>query len=180
MTPRDSKSQVEAAYVAHGPMMLAHARRFLGGDAAGAADAVHDAMEKYLISFPDGAPGEPGCGGWLMKTLTGCLIDGFRHLKVVRGAEGDPTLVDRLFPPPPPPPDKRDLVMDLLTHDHFRRAVNAMSRAQREVYDLHVLGHDHQAIAAKLKISTVASRKRLHDARLVLKEQLRPYLEVES
>lgn len=183
MTPRDGKSQVEAAYVAHGPMMLAHARRFLRGDEAGAADAVHDAMEKFIRSFPDGAPEEPRCGGWLMKTLTRGLLDRFRHLKVVGRAEVDPVLEAKVAPQPQRPLDghasRAEQAMDLLTQDHFRKAVNAMTPAQREVYDLHVLGYDHQAIASELAISVQASRKRLHDARLVLKDLLRPYLEEE-
>jgi len=144
---------------------------------ADARDLVQDTMMRFLATFRDGQPPpEPRCARWLMKTLTRLLISDWRKQAVRKRAMADPAL--RLVPPlpaaqePDPPATSMNAVMERMTGEDFKAAVNSLSPKLRATYELHVLGFSHAEIATHLGLSDSALRKRLHDARKHLRARL--------
>lgn len=175
----DGDHALEAACVAHQAMLLHHARNFLGNRRDDAPDFVQDTIVRFVVAFRSKPPPrEPGCGGWLMTTLTNLLISDWRKQGVRRAAMSDPVI--HMIAGPQQvvsldsvrPLSATDRALDELSNEDFKEAVNALSEKLRAAYELHVLGLRHQEIADRLGISAVAARKRLHDARRQLAERL--------
>lgn len=168
---RSAGGGLEAALVTHRPMLLNHARSFLGPRREDAQDFVQDTLERFVTSFPQGPPPEPRCAGWLMTTLTHLLISDWRKQVVRRKALSDPAMAHTATPQPVVsldsvrPPAVVEKVMEKVTPDDFKAAVATLSPKLRPVYELHVLGLSHEEIGSRLGIKAGAARKRLWEAR---------------
>lgn len=63
----------------HGPVLLAYARRLLGGDTAEAEDVVQEAMLRLWRIAPDWQPGRARAGTWLYRVVSNLCIDRLRR-----------------------------------------------------------------------------------------------------
>lgn len=157
LTDREAEA-VAVLYRSYGAMLLAVARRLLGG-AAEAEDALHDMFCRLPWTVAQYRGG--GLGGWLKQTLVRTALMRLRSARRRREA-------------PLPPPDARD-ALDALRgaptdadfralgrDDDVRRALAALSGPLREVVVLRVfLDFTHREIAEALDITATASEVRL-------------------
>jgi RNA polymerase sigma-70 factor, ECF subfamily len=178
--------KLEAAFARHREMLLQWAHLHLGPRRDDADDFLQDVFERFLVTFPDGPPPELHCGSWLIVVLSRLVIIEWRKQDVRRRNQSDPTLrvvsasqqagvLDSSLDP-----STLETLLETLTSEAFQSAVRSLSPKLRETYELHMLELSHGQIAARLGISSVAVRKRLHDARKQLRERLKLGLSEEA
>lgn len=154
-------SAFERIYRAHVARIHSLTRRMLGGDMADEVtqDIFVRAWQK-LGTFR----GESAFSTWLHRLALNIVIERRRSLAVHRArTSDDPTALDLATVAPA----RADLRVDV------EHAIEQLPPGAREVFVLHdVEGYKHREIGEMLEIATGTSKRQLHRARLLLREQL--------
>lgn len=144
-------------------------------NAADAEDLVQETLSRFIHGFGEREtlPHERACESWLSSTLTNLFNDQCRRQRVQENRANDPTLSQMVQATPEPlaPP-----VYDSITREQFGQAIHALPPKKRAALDLHVSGKSYAEIGKELGISSGTARKRLHDARDMLRKLLQPFL----
>ncbi|HUJ58556.1 MAG TPA: sigma-70 family RNA polymerase sigma factor [Kofleriaceae bacterium] len=166
-----STRAIAEAVRAHDALLLATARK-LCRNAADADDLVHDTYERALRSW-DRYDERGNVKSWLMAILHNLFIDRCRRAR--RDPRTTPVeLCEVATPEPAPAP-----AWASVTGEHVARALAAIGRDFREVYELHAAGRSYDEIAAELSIAKATVGTRLLRARKKLKDALVRELEQE-
>ncbi|MGE5183151.1 MAG: RNA polymerase sigma factor [Acidobacteriota bacterium] len=159
------ESAIATAVRAHEGLLLATARR-LCGNAADADDLVHDTYERALRSW-DRYADRGNLKSWLMAILHNLFIDRCRKARRDPKTEAIAEHEVAAPEPPPAPPAWAEV-----TPEQVARALDALGREFRAVYDLHAAGRSYDEIASELQIAKATVGTRLLRARKKLKEAL--------
>jgi RNA polymerase sigma-70 factor (ECF subfamily) len=162
----ETRAMAEAvARASYGRLVASLARRW--GDLARAEDALADAFERALQSWPQsGLPDHPEA--WLLKTAHRRLIDGARQTGVQVRAEPEiERLLDELSEPADPDalPDERLGLMLACAHRDLDPALHTPLMLQA------VLGLDAARIGAAFLVSPAAMGQRLSRGKTRLRER---------
>src|SRR5688572_18782761 len=129
-------------------------------------------MTRFLERFRDGeAPPDSRIAAWLMATLSHDLISDWRKREVRQRAQVDPGLPLVAGPQPvaeleaPAARTALMVVLEEVTDDDFKAAVESLSPKLRDAYRLHAAGLGHADIARRLGINENAVAQRLFQAR---------------
>jgi RNA polymerase sigma-70 factor, ECF subfamily len=137
-----------------------------------ADDLVQEALLRFIQSFEkvEALPNERICEAWLITTLTNLFNDQCRKRKIQEHGAKELSLKDEAAEAPEPASQP---AYDAVTDEIFTQALNTLSPKIRATFELHAAGVKYQDISRKqgIPIGTVA--KRLHDARLKLRELLK-------
>jgi RNA polymerase sigma factor (sigma-70 family) len=136
-----------------------------------AEDLVQETLLRFIQAFEpvSALPNERSCEAWLVTTLTNLFRDQCRKVKVQENGAKELSLGDEVTLAP-------ELASrptyDAISDEQFAQAVRALSPKIRATFELHAAGMSYQEIsrAQGIPVGTVA--KRLHDARLKLRELL--------
>jgi RNA polymerase sigma-70 factor, ECF subfamily len=139
-----------------------------------AEDLVQEAFLRFVKTFGEvpTLPSEPVCRSWLITTMTNLFFDQCRRQRVRTLSASDPAFIGEGHSPPESTPRPS---FDTLTDQQFAKAMQALRPPLRDAFELHLRGLNYAEIASALKISKGAVGKRLHDARVKLRELLKPY-----
>ena len=154
-------SAFERVYRAHVARIYSLARRMLGSDQADelTQDIFVRTWQK-LGTFR----GESAFSTWLHRLALNVIIERRRSFAIQRGRMADdPAALDLVTVPPA----RTDLRVD------FEHAIEQLPPGAREILVLHdVEGYKHREIAEMLQIATGTSKRQLHRARVLMREQL--------
>lgn len=141
------------------------------GDVASSEDALAEALEKALITWPnEGLPENPEA--WLMRVAKNKLVDRHRHLKVVRDSE---FVIDRLEKEKRERsfeetwPDERLKLLFVCAHPAIEESLHTPLMLQT------VLGLDAKTIASSFLVSPDSMAKRLVRAKAKIKQAGIPF-----
>ena len=151
----------ERLYEAHVARIHSLARRMLGHDYAD--EVTQDIFVRTwqkLSTFR----GESAFGTWLHRLALNVIIERRRSFALQRArVTHDPVAVDLATVPP----SRSDLRVD------FEHAIGQLPEGARAIFVLHdVEGYKHREIAVMLQIATGTSKRQLHRARMLMREQL--------
>jgi RNA polymerase sigma-70 factor (ECF subfamily) len=137
-----------------------------------AEDLVQETLLRFIQKGELNAlPAKERWEGWLVKTLSNLFMDQCRRRKVQQRGAADPSLHEEALVLPGPPSLS---LYDSITDEQFAQAVQeALSPALRETFRMHMAGKKMLEIGRSLGIPEGTVRKRLHDARVKLREFLR-------
>jgi RNA polymerase sigma-70 factor (ECF subfamily) len=137
-----------------------------------AEDLVQEALLRFIQSFEkvEVLPNERICEGWLITTLTNLFTDQCRKRKIQENGARELSLKGEAAAAPEPASQP---AYDAVSDEVFTQALNALSPKIRATFELHAAGVKYQDISRTqgIPIGTVA--KRLHDARMKLRELLK-------
>jgi RNA polymerase sigma-70 factor (ECF subfamily) len=154
-------SAFERIYRAHVGKVHSLARRMLGpGEADEVTQDVFVRTWQKLHTFR----GDAAFSTWLHRLAVNVVIERRRAYAVQRDRiHDDPTALDRVTVPPA----RADLTVS------FDQAIEQLPAGAREIFVLHdVEGYKHREIASLLDITTGTSKRQLHRARMLLRNQL--------
>jgi RNA polymerase sigma-70 factor (ECF subfamily) len=154
-------SAFERIYRAHVGKVHSLARRMLGpGEADEVTQDVFVRTWQKLHTFR----GDAAFSTWLHRLAVNVVIERRRAYAVQRDRiNDDPTALDRVAVPPA----RADLTVS------FDQAIEHLPAGAREIFVLHdVEGYKHREIASLLDITTGTSKRQLHRARMLLRNQL--------
>lgn len=104
--------------------------------------------------------------GWLRKIMVYTAIDHFRKNKKHRMVQSIDGEIDRL-------PVCEDDVLDRMSHDHLKKAIQHLTPGYRISFNLHIIeGFTHQEVAKQLAISVGASKSNVARGRRQLQKIL--------
>jgi RNA polymerase sigma-70 factor, ECF subfamily len=154
-------SAFERIYRAHLARIHSLARRMLGNDYAD--EVTQDIFVRTwqkLSTFR----GESAFTTWLHRLALNVIIERRRSMAIQRTRlADDPIALDMAMVPP----SRSDLRVD------FEYAIGQLPEGAREIFILHdVEGYKHREIAVMLQIATGTSKRQLHRARMLMREQL--------
>jgi RNA polymerase sigma-70 factor (ECF subfamily) len=136
-----------------------------------AEDLVQEALLRFIQSFEKVAalPNERICEAWLVTTLTNLFNDQCRKRKIQENGARELSLKDEATVVHDPASQP---AYDAVSDEEFTQALRALSPKIRATFELHAAGVKYQDISRTqgIPIGTVA--KRLHDARMKLRELL--------
>jgi RNA polymerase sigma-70 factor (ECF subfamily) len=137
-----------------------------------AEDLVQEASLRFIQSFEkvESLPDERVCEGWLVTTITNLFTDQCRKRKIQEsGAKELSFKREAAEAQEPASPSAYDTVTD----EKFAQALSSLSPKIRATFEMHAAGVKYQDISREqgIPIGTVA--KRLHDARVKLREFLK-------
>ena len=164
--PTAHEAVVAAARQSYGRLVAYLAARL--HDLAAAEDALSDAFERALRTWPDeGVPRSPEA--WLLTAARRRLIDALRHDQVRRDAEPLLSLLADLRDPEDPDdaadiPDERLQLMFVCAHPAIDRSVRTPLMLQA------VLGLDAASIAAAFLVAPAAMGQRLVRAKTKIRD----------
>ena len=140
-----------------------------------AEDLVQETLLRFIRDFGEREtlPLDYVCVSWLGSTLTNLFNDQCRRQRVQENRASDPTLSHVVQAAPEPPAQS---VYDSITNEQFDQALQALPPKKRAAWDLHVSGKSYLEIGLQLGISSGTARKRLHDARGMLRKFLQRFL----
>lgn len=143
--------------------------------ATDAEDLVQETLYRFIRDFGEleALPHERACESWMSSTLTNLFNDQCRRQRVQENRANDPTLSNAALATPEP---LAQPVYDSITREQFGQAIQALSPKMRAALDLHAAGKRYLEIGRLLGISPGTARKRLHDARIKLRELLQRFL----
>ena len=151
------------AYRLHGDGLLRRLR-FLTRDGSAAEDLCQEAFGRLYAELREGRPPRDS-GAWLHRVARNLVVSRARRVRVA----------DRVVSGLRPPDDvasTEDTVLVRERIDDLRRALARLPGDQRSLLLLAADGLSGAQIAAQLGISEVATRTRLHRARLRLRSEL--------
>ena len=154
-------SAFERVYRAHVAKVHSLARRMLGpGEADEVTQDVFVRTWQKLHTFR----GDAAFSTWLHRLAVNVVIERRRAFAVQRDRmSDDPAALDRIMVPPA----RADLAVS------FDQAIEQLPAGAREIFVLHdVEGYKHREIASLLDITTGTSKRQLHRARMLLRNQL--------
>jgi RNA polymerase sigma-70 factor, ECF subfamily len=154
-------SAFERIYRAHVGKVHSLARRMLGpGEADEVTQDVFVRTWQKLHTFR----GDAAFSTWLHRLAVNVVIERRRAYAVQRDRiSDDPAALDRIMVPPA----RADLTVS------FDQAIEHLPAGAREIFVLHdVEGYKHREIASLLDITTGTSKRQLHRARMLLRNQL--------
>jgi RNA polymerase sigma-70 factor (ECF subfamily) len=154
-------SAFERIYQTHVARIHSLTRRMLGTDYAD--EVTQDIFVRTwqkLSTFR----GESAFTTWLHRLALNVIIERRRSLAIHRTrVADDPLALDMATVPP----SRSDLRVD------FEFAIGQLPEGAREIFVLHdVEGYKHREIAVMLQIATGTSKRQLHRARMLMREQL--------
>jgi RNA polymerase sigma-70 factor (ECF subfamily) len=154
-------SAFERIYRAHVAKVHSLARRMLGSDLAD--EVTQDVFVRTwqkLSTFR----GESAFSTWLHRLALNVVIERRRSFAVQRERfADDPAAIDLATVPP----SRADLRVD------FEHAIELLPAGAREIFVLHdVEGYKHREISEMLQIATGTSKRQLHRARMLMRQQL--------
>jgi RNA polymerase sigma-70 factor, ECF subfamily len=151
----------ERIYRAHVARVHSLARRMLGpGEADEVTQDIFVRAWQKLHTFR----GEAAFSTWLHRLAVNVVIERRRAYAVQRDRiSDDPAALDRITVPPA----RADLAVS------FDQAIEHLPAGAREIFVLHdVEGYKHREIASLLDITSGTSKRQLHRARMLLRNQL--------
>ena len=154
-------SAFERIYRAHVAKVHSLARRMLGpGEADEVTQDVFVRTWQKLHTFR----GDAAFSTWLHRLAVNVVIERRRAYAIQRDRiSDDPAALDRIMVPPA----RADLAVS------FDQAIEQRPAGAREIFVLHdVEGYKHREIASLLDITTGTSKRQLHRARMLLRNQL--------
>lgn len=154
--------------------LLAQARNLCRRNTSDAEDLVQETLLRFiqkaeLRALPDPEHWE----GWVMRTLSNLFTDLCRRRKVQERGSSDPqlreeALVLEIHPIPS--------VYEAITDEQFGQAMReTLSPTLRDTLRMHLEGRRMAEIGRSLGIPEGTVRKRLHDARVKLRESLKGF-----
>jgi RNA polymerase sigma-70 factor (ECF subfamily) len=154
-------SAFERLYRTHVAKVHSLTRRMLGSDQA---DEVTQDIFVRTWQKLGTFRGESAFGTWLHRLAVNVIIERRRVFATRRErVADDPSALDLATVPPA----RTDLRVD------FEQAIEQLPPGAREIFVLHdVEGHKHREIAALLDITAGTSKRQLHRARMLLRQQL--------
>jgi RNA polymerase sigma-70 factor (ECF subfamily) len=154
-------SAFERLYRVHVAKVHSLTRRMLGSDQA---DEVTQDIFVRTWQKLGTFRGESAFGTWLHRLALNVVIERRRAFAVRRErVTDDPSALDLATVPPA----RTDLRVD------FEQAIEQLPPGAREIFVLHdVEGYKHREIADLLDISAGTSKRQLHRARMLLRQQL--------
>lgn len=154
-------SAFERIYQAHVARIHSLTRRMLGND-----DADEVTQDIFVRTWQKLSTfrGESAFGTWLHRLALNVIIERRRTLAKQRTrVSDDPEALDVATVPP----SRSDLRVD------FEYAIGQLPEGAREIFVLHdVEGYKHREIAVMLQIATGTSKRQLHRARMLMRQQL--------
>lgn len=133
----------------HGPRLLAHARRMLGGDAAEAEDVVQETMLRLWRIAPDWEAGRAQLGTWLYRVAGNLCIDRLRRRPMAA--------LDQIAEPADARPVAEAALMRQTRTDALHHAIGRLPERQRQAVILrHFEGLSNPEIGAVLDIGVEA------------------------
>jgi RNA polymerase sigma-70 factor, ECF subfamily len=154
-------SAFERLYQTHVARIHSLTRRMLGSDHA---DEVTQDIFVRTWQKLGTFRGDSAFSTWLHRLALNVVIERRRSFAIYRGRmSDDPTALDFATVPPA----RADLRVD------FEHAIERLPPGAREIFVLHdVEGYKHREIAELLDITSGTSKRQLHRARMLLREQL--------
>ena len=154
-------SAFERLYRTHVARVHSLTRRMLGSDHA---DEVTQDIFVRTWQKLGTFRGESAFGTWLHRLALNVVIERRRAFAMRRErVADDPSALDLATVPPA----RTDLRVD------FEQAIEQLPPGAREIFVLHdVEGYKHREIAGLLDITTGTSKRQLHRARMLLRQQL--------
>lgn len=144
----------------------------LCGDAIDAEDLVQEVIARFIQEFSkkDHFPPDPIGEAWLVRTLSNLFYGQCKKLRTQANRALDPTLraEDQQAAPAP--------AYATITSEQFSEALASLSPKLRETFELRRAGKKYEEIASLLGIPVGTVKKRLHDARMQLREYLETFL----
>lgn len=153
--------------------LLARARRVCRSQGSDAEDLVQETFLRFFQQGEKGAlPEESHWEAWLGRTFTNLFYDQCRRQKVQARRASDPALGGE---PAVIQEHAVRSIYESVSQDQVAQVVEqSLSPTLRETFKLHAGQMSNQEIAQVLGIPSGTVRKRLHDARMKLKELLLP------
>jgi RNA polymerase sigma-70 factor (ECF subfamily) len=137
-----------------------------------AEDLVQEAILRFIQSFEkvESLPDERVCDAWLVRTITNLFTDQCRKRKIQENGakelslKGEAEEAEESASPP---------AYDAVTDEAFAQGLSTLGPKIRATFEMHAAGAKYQDIsrAQGIPIGTVA--KRLHDARVKLRQFFR-------
>jgi RNA polymerase sigma-70 factor (ECF subfamily) len=150
--------------------LLAHAMKVCR-NRQDAEDLVSETIARFFQSFGKvEAPVETWRGEvWLITTLTNLFREQCRKRRVQEHSARDPSLNNEVVLPAE---HAGDSLFDKVTPEQLATAISHLSEKLREAFELHAKGMSYQQISNRLGIPVGTVGKRIHDARVKLRELL--------
>jgi RNA polymerase sigma-70 factor (ECF subfamily) len=154
-------SAFERLYRTHVSKIYSLTRRMLGTDQA---DEVTQDIFVRTWQKLGTFRGDSAFSTWLHRLALNVVIERRRSFAIQRGrVADDPAALDLATVPPA----RADLRVD------FESAIERLPAGAREIFVLHdVEGYKHREIAELLDITTGTSKRQLHRARMLMRQQL--------
>ncbi len=158
---RRDESAFRSLYRAHGPYLWGLALRLSGGDASAAEELVQETWARSLVRL-ESFGGRSALRTWLAGILVNCWRESRRALRWTAAGSADAApSAERSLPP------ASALAVDV------ERALAALPDGLRAVLLLFDLeGYTHPEIGERLGIPVGTSKRRLFDARRLLRRRL--------
>jgi RNA polymerase sigma factor (sigma-70 family) len=140
-----------------------------------AEDLVQEVILRFIQHFgkAEHLPSEPKGEAWLVTAVANLFKDQCRRQRVRENGVKDPTLTAPVLAAQDAQPPSVQVVT--LTDEQFSKAKDTLSPKARETLDLHLAEMSYEDISQSLGIPQGTVRKRLHDARVKMREYFQSF-----